>query len=89
MANEPHPSIAIGLEVIPEGKAVLTVEDNGIGIPEDKQKEIFQPHFTSKEKGTGLGLFITDSIVRQLNGRISLRSFPGQGSVFGLEFLVK
>ncbi|HBE11160.1 MAG TPA: two-component sensor histidine kinase, partial [Flavobacteriales bacterium] len=51
--------------------------------------EIFQPHFTSKEKGTGLGLFITDSIVRQLNGRITLRSFPGQGSVFGLEFLVK
>ena len=89
VANEPHPSIAIGLEVSPEGKAILTVEDNGIGIPEDKQKEIFQPHFTSKEKGTGLGLFITDSIVRQLNGRITLRSFPGQGSVFGLEFLVK
>jgi signal transduction histidine kinase len=89
VADEPHPSIAIGLEVSPEGKALLTVEDNGIGIPEDKQKEIFQPHFTSKEKGTGLGLFITDSIVRQLNGRITVRSFPGQGSVFGLEFLVK
>ena len=89
VANETNPSIAIGLEVSPEGKALLTVEDNGIGIPEDKQKEIFQPHFTSKEKGTGLGLFITDSIVRQLNGRITVRSFPGQGSVFGLEFLVK
>jgi signal transduction histidine kinase len=89
VANEPHPLIAIGLVVSPEGKAFLTVEDNGIGIPEDRQKEIFQPHFTSKEKGTGLGLFITDSIVRQLNGRITLRSFPGQGSVFGLEFFVK
>jgi len=89
VVNEPHPLIAIGLVVSPEGKAFLTVEDNGIGIPEDRQKEIFQPHFTSKEKGTGLGLFITDSIVRQLNGQISLRSFPGQGSVFGLEFFVK
>ena len=89
VANESHPSITLGLEVSPEGKAFLTVKDNGIGIPEDKQKEIFQPHFTSKEKGTGLGLFITDSIVRQLNGRITLRSFPGQGSVFGLEFFVK
>lgn len=89
VANEPHPLIAIGLVVSPEGKAFLTVEDNGIGIPEDRQKEIFQPHFTSKEKGTGLGLFITDSIIRQLNGQISLRSFPGQGSVFGLEFFVK
>ena len=89
VANESHPSITLGLEVSPEGKAFLTVEDNGIGIPEDRQKEIFQPHFTSKEKGTGLGLFITDSIVRQLNGQISLRSFPGQGSVFGLEFFVK
>ena len=89
VANESHPSITLGLEVSPEGKAFLTVEDNGIGIPEDKQKEIFQPHFTSKEKGTGLGLFITDSIVRQLNGRITLRSFPGQGSAFGLEFFVK
>ena len=89
VANESHPSITLGLEVSPEGKAFLTVEDNGIGIPEDKQKEIFQPHFTSKEKGTGLGLFITDSIVRQLNGRITLRSFPGQGSAFGLAFFVK
>jgi signal transduction histidine kinase len=89
VANEPHPSITLGLEVSPEGKAFLTVEDNGIGIPEDRQTEIFQPHFTSKEKGTGLGLFITDSIVRQLNGRITLRSFPGQGSVFGMEFFVK
>ena len=89
VANESHPSITLGLEVSPEGKAFLTVKDNGIGIPEDKQKEIFQPHFTSKEKGTGLGLFITDSIVRQLNGRITLRSFPGQGSAFGLEFFVK
>ena len=89
VANESYPSITLGLEVSPEGKAFLTVEDNGIGIPEDKQKEIFQPHFTSKEKGTGLGLFITDSIVRQLNGRITLRSLPGQGSAFGLEFFVK
>ena len=89
VANEPHPLIAIGLEVNPEGKAFLTVEDNGIGIPEDRQTEIFQPHFTSKEKGTGLGLFITDSIIRQLNGQITLRSFPGEGSVFGLEFFVK
>ena len=55
VTNEPYPSIAIGLEVNPEGKALLTVEDNGIGIPEDKQKEIFQPHFTSKAKGHRAG----------------------------------
>ena len=89
VAKEPHPSIAIGLKVSTDGKAVLTVEDNGIGIPDDKQKEIFQPHFTLKEKGTGLGLFITDSIVRQMNGWITLHSFPGKGSTFGLEFIVK
>ena len=89
VANEPDPSIVIRLEVIPGGKAFLIVQDNGIGIPEDRRTEIFQPHFTSKEKGTGLGLYITDSIVRQLNGRITLRSFPSQGSVFGLEFFVK
>ena len=89
VANEPDPSIVIRLEVSPGGKAFLIVQDNGIGIPEDRRTEIFQPHFTSKEKGTGLGLYITDSIVRQLNGRITLRSFPSQGSVFGLEFFVK
>ena len=89
VAKEPHPSIAIVLKVSTDGKAVLTVEDNGIGIPDDKQKEIFQPHFTLKEKGTGLGLFITDSIVRQMNGWITLHSFPGKGSTFGLEFIVK
>ena len=83
VANESYPSITLGLEVSPEGKAFLTVEDNGIGIPEDKQKEIFQPHFTSKEKGTGLPVHYR--LHRPPIERSNNASFVA-GSRFGLWF---
>ena len=87
--NEDQASITIALDVDKDGKATLSFEDNGTGIPADKQGEIFEPHFTSKAKGTGLGLFITDSIVRQMNGQIEFRSTEGSGSVFSLVFRTK
>ena len=87
--NEDQASITIALDVDKDGKATLSFEDNGTGIPADKQGEIFEPHFTSKAKGTGLGLFITDSIVRQMNGQIEFRSTEGSGSVFSLVFCTK
>ncbi|HBP45540.1 MAG TPA: hypothetical protein DD635_06525 [Flavobacteriales bacterium] len=87
--NEDQASITIALDVDRDGKATLSFEDNGTGIPADKQGEIFEPHFTSKAKGTGLGLFITDSIVRQMNGHIEFRSTEGSGSVFSLVFRTK
>ena len=85
-SNEPTSKIQIALDFNENGNCQLSVSDNGVGIPEDKLGNIFEPRFTLKEQGTGLGLYITDSIVRQMNGVIRVQSIEGEGSTFTLEF---
>ncbi len=60
----------------------LSVTDSGTGIAEDKLGKIFEPYFTTKENGTGLGLTLAYKIVKEHGGDITVRSKPGQGSVF-------
>ncbi len=60
----------------------LSVEDSGTGIPEEDLPKIFEPYFTTKDNGTGLGLTITFKIVKEHGGEISVESKPGQGSAF-------
>ncbi|OGC04209.1 hypothetical protein A2276_06350 [candidate division WOR-1 bacterium RIFOXYA12_FULL_43_27] len=64
------------------GQLAVEVSDNGTGIPEDKIKNIFDPFFTTKEKGAGLGLAISYKIVREHGGTITVKSKPGEGTVF-------
>lgn len=60
----------------------LEVEDNGPGIPVDVMENIFNPFFTTKDKGTGLGLYIVNSELEKIGGEITAASTPGQGSIF-------
>jgi two-component system, sporulation sensor kinase E len=62
----------------------ISVEDTGIGIPEEELPKIFEPYFTTKENGTGLGLTITFKIVKEHRGEIVVKSRLGQGSVFSI-----
>lgn len=67
-------------------RAVLSVTDNGIGIPPENMPKIFTPFYTSKEatKGTGLGLSVSLGIAESHNGTIEVASTAGQGSTFSL-----
>jgi two-component system cell cycle sensor histidine kinase/response regulator CckA len=68
---------------IAQGRYVLvTVQDQGTGIAEEHLSKIFDPYFTTKQAGSGLGLAVTYSIIRNHNGHISVRSKPGAGTVF-------
>ena len=62
--------------------ATITVSDNGPGIPESIQENIFQPFFSTKEEGTGLGLSIASRIVEKHGGSINLHSQEGEGTSF-------
>ncbi|HEY6877999.1 MAG TPA: ATP-binding protein [Polyangiales bacterium] len=77
LVREPEESEAQG-----RGWLVLEVRDDGIGISEHVRAHLFEPYFTTKPQGTGIGLASAYGIVRQLGGRITVDSEPGQGTRF-------
>ncbi|MHB8057836.1 MAG: PAS domain S-box protein [Desulfuromonadaceae bacterium] len=69
--------------LLPPGDYVkLTFTDQGCGIPEEDQKKIFDPYFTTKSEGSGLGLASTHSIISKHDGRIDVHSVVGKGTTF-------
>ncbi len=69
-----------------EGRPSLLIRDNGPGIPRETIKRIFDPFYTTKEGGSGLGLAMTHSIVEAHGGEISLESQVGEGTEFRIGF---
>jgi signal transduction histidine kinase len=65
---------------------VLTVSDTGVGIPEENLAKIFEPYFTTREFGAGLGLTLVYKIVKEHLGDIAVSSKVGQGTTFTLSF---
>ncbi len=68
------------------GRVVVTVQDNGPGILTDALDKIFIPFYTTKESGSGVGLSLTRQIMRLHGGFVSVRSKPGEETVFTLRF---
>jgi two-component system NtrC family sensor kinase len=66
----------------------ISIKDNGIGIPKDKLKHIFEPFYTTKKKGTGLGLYISYGIIKKLGGDIHVESEVGKGTIFTIKIPV-
>jgi two-component system NtrC family sensor kinase len=63
----------------------IQIRDNGKGIPEEYLPHIFEPFFSTKEeKGTGLGLWVSQGIVQAHGGSIKLRSREGRGTTFNV-----
>jgi len=62
--------------------AYATVQDTGIGVPEELRDKIFEPNFSTKTSGTGLGLAITKKSIVELNGDIGFETVEGEGTTF-------
>jgi PAS domain S-box-containing protein len=63
---------------------VISVIDRGIGIPEEHLPKIFDPYFTTKDKGSGLGLATSYSIIKNHDGLINVKSKIGEGTTFSV-----
>ncbi len=72
-----------------ENTAVIKVTDNGGGIPEAIQPKVFQPNFTTKSSGMGLGLAMCKSIVEAAGGRIYFETRENEGATFFIELPVR
>ncbi len=83
------------IEVMPDGGQVdveirrrdedhltVSIKDRGFGIPEDKIKRLGQPFYTTKERGTGLGLMVSYKIIEEHNGTVEVESKEGKGTTF-------
>ena len=80
-----NPRIYIRTQLLTPNQVIIRIADNGLGIPEDIQKEIFNPFFTTKPvgQGTGMGLAISYQIITQRhNGSLECISQPGVGTEF-------
>ncbi|MEO0146820.1 MAG: ATP-binding protein, partial [candidate division WOR-3 bacterium] len=60
----------------------LKVRDTGPGIPPEAQQKVFYPFYTTKEGGTGLGLFVVYQLVKENGGMVEVQSEPGKGTEF-------
>ena len=82
--NEDGPGTETRLDILPGSYVKLTVTDTGEGIPPEIRDRIFDPYFTTKQKGqgTGLGLSVVHGIVKSHGGTITVHSRPGEGSAF-------
>jgi nitrogen fixation/metabolism regulation signal transduction histidine kinase len=74
--------ILLSCELSLDGKVSLSVSDNGAGIAPDMIDKIFIPFFSTKKKGSGIGLSLSRQIVQQHNGSLILQTQQGEGSVF-------
>ena len=61
---------------------ILTLADNGCGMSEETAARIFEPYFTTKTTGTGLGLTMVYKIIKEFSGDIQVKSLVGEGTVF-------
>ncbi|MBW4608671.1 MAG: HAMP domain-containing protein [Hassallia sp. WJT32-NPBG1] len=86
------PTIWINTEIIHGNKLLISIRDNGVGIPENIRHKLFNPFFTTKAvgKGTGLGLSISyQIIVEKHRGKLWCDSILGQGTKFAIEIPLK
>lgn len=79
-ASEPQSSVELRTSLDGEGRLSIEIADHGCGMDADTQRRLFEPFYTTKEKGTGLGMAIALQIAELHGGALSVRSKPGVGT---------
>ncbi|WP_294430187.1 ATP-binding protein [uncultured Treponema sp.] len=67
---------------------ILTFKDDGIGMSDETASRVFEPYFTTKSNGTGLGMAMSYKIIKEFSGDISVKSVLGEGTTFTIELPV-
>jgi signal transduction histidine kinase len=73
----------------PEEVVLISVQDTGVGIPEEDLPKLFHPLYTTKAKGVGLGLAVCQRLVEAHGGSITVESQVGRGSTFTVKLPVR
>lgn len=80
-AVEGRPDPKIVMDIHANGNmARIRIKDNGVGIKDGRMKDLFKPFYTTKERGTGLGLVITKKMITKMNGTVEIKSRVNQGT---------
>jgi signal transduction histidine kinase len=87
MGDTPRPELRVATHA-EDGNVVLSVEDNGPGVPAEIMPRLFEPFFTTKQQGTGLGLTIAYSLVEANGGRLQAQAPARGGARFTMSFPV-
>ena len=76
--------IKVSINAVDEQYLQVSIQDEGMGIPKEKINKLGEPFYTTKEKGTGLGLMVSYRIIEEHKGRIQVESEEGVGTTFHL-----
>lgn len=84
--KQAQPHITLTVHQSLEGKTLINVKDNGVGISPEVLDKIFIPFFTTKEQGSGIGLSLSRQIMLMHKGSLLCSSVPGEGTLFTMSF---
>ena len=79
----------IQVDIVAGGAKLIRIRDNGCGIAADDIKKIFEPFYSTKAKGTGLGLAVSYGIIKNHQGDIRVYSVPGEITRFTVELPIR
>lgn len=85
--SEPHDGapVTIATTRLPDGRVAVSIADRGLGISAENLSRVFDPYFTTRRAGTGIGLPIAKNVVEGLGGTIAITSTPGSGTKIRIE----
>ncbi|CAN2252235.1 sporulation two-component system sensor histidine kinase KinE [Bacillus vallismortis] len=82
-------NISVTIRTLDQDHVLISLKDEGVGMSEDKVRRLGEPFYTTKERGTGLGLMVSYKIIEEHQGEIMVESEEGKGTVFHLTLPVR